>query len=162
MTDFEPDDPVMREKTYMAIGHFMFQFSQTEFTIRGYLAMAIGLSDVHFDAVTSAFDVRALCSVTHRVWEDRPGGAARIKKALDRFLKINDHRVRVAHGLWMPSTDGGTVAHVSRTSWKPKLSVGQADELERLALELAELRGELDRAFDESSFYAFNHPPPWP
>jgi hypothetical protein len=155
MTDFEPDDPVTREKTYRAIGHFMFQFSQTEFTIRGYLAHAIGLSDVHFDAVTSAFDVAGLCKITQRVFVDRPG-AARIKEGLDRFSKINEHRVRVAHGLWMPSINGGAVEHVSRNSRKANLSVGQAEELERLALELAMVRAELDSAFDASMSHVFN------
>ena len=71
MTNPKHDDPVMREKTYRATGHFMFQFSQTEHMIREYLALVIGLSDAHFDAVTSAFDVGALSRITHRVWEEQ-------------------------------------------------------------------------------------------
>ena len=43
-------DHVTAEKTYRAIGRFMFQFSQAEFTIRYYLAREIGLADEHFTA----------------------------------------------------------------------------------------------------------------
>jgi hypothetical protein len=41
------------EKTYRAIGRFMFEFSQVEYTIRHHLAEAIELRDDHFHAVAS-------------------------------------------------------------------------------------------------------------
>jgi hypothetical protein len=39
------------QKTFRAIGRFIYEFSQVEYTIRVYLAEEIRLSDEHFHAV---------------------------------------------------------------------------------------------------------------
>jgi hypothetical protein len=48
---------VAAEKTYRAIGRFIFEFSQAEYTIRHYLAQEIGLDEEHFSAVVESYDV---------------------------------------------------------------------------------------------------------
>lgn len=46
----EPEQ-TLAEKTYRAVGRFMFEFSQVEYSIRHYLAEQIGLDEEHFVAV---------------------------------------------------------------------------------------------------------------
>jgi len=55
-------------------------------------------------------------------------------------------RNRVAHGLWVPSKDGGTVHHVPR-NLKSRMDANQAVALEKLADEACKLRAELEREF---------------
>ena len=109
------------ERTYRAIGRFVFEFSQVEYTIRHYLASEIGLKEEYFTAVMESYDVALLCAVAKQVLitsraEDE---SARIRKLLDELYVLNAERVRVAHGLWVPHREGGTVHHVSRSNLKP-------------------------------------------
>ena len=53
------------EKTYRAIGRFMFEFSQVEYTIRHHLAEEIGLKEKHFSAVVESYEVGALTNCGH-------------------------------------------------------------------------------------------------
>jgi hypothetical protein len=52
----EPDQ-TSTEKTYPAIGRFIFEFSQVEYAIRHYLAEEIRLDEEHFSAVVESKDV---------------------------------------------------------------------------------------------------------
>ncbi|TQF31963.1 hypothetical protein [Bradyrhizobium sp. UNPA324] len=105
-----------RVDLFLAIGEFIFEFSQLEFTIRHLLASALDLKgDKSFDTVVSPYDFRTLCDVTSsfvRGLEDCDDNLAKhVKKTFDDCKKINDDRVRVAHGTW---TLGGGARHVSR------------------------------------------------
>jgi hypothetical protein len=141
-------DHVAAEKTYRAIGRFIFQFSQAEYTIRHYLAQEIGLAEEHFVAVIESYDVALLCTVAKEVFGKSHANtnAAAIKELIKRFLALNVERNRVAHGLWVPSKDGGTVHHVPR-NLKSRTDANQAAALEKLADEACSLRAELERAF---------------
>ena len=55
-------------------------------------------------------------------------------------------RNRVAHGLWVPFEEGGTVHHVPRTSLKPVASANQAASLEKLADDANRLRHDFEQA----------------
>ena len=59
------------EHTYRAIGRFIFQFSQAEYTIRHHLAQEIGLDEAHFSAVVESYDAVLLCNVAKAVFEIR-------------------------------------------------------------------------------------------
>ena len=61
-------DQIAAEKTYRAIGRFIFEFSQAEYTIRHYLAEEIGLAEEHFVAVVESYDVSVLCTVAKEVF----------------------------------------------------------------------------------------------
>jgi hypothetical protein len=137
------------EQTYRAIGHFIFEFSQVEYTIRHYLAEEIGLNEEHFSAVVESYDVGVLTTVTKEVVKKSRNGedSARIEKLLNRFRELNEDRKRVAHGLWVPFKEGGTVRYVSRNKLNAAQFTGQATELEKRADELCQLRAELGRAF---------------
>jgi hypothetical protein len=112
-------DQATTEQTFRAIGRFMYEFSQVEYTIRVYLAQEIRLSDEHFH-VAMALDVALLCNVTKKVFAKVPA-AARITAAINEFFEINAVRTRVAHGLWVPFREGGSVHHVSRNTREPHL-----------------------------------------
>ena len=58
---------IASEKTYRAIGRFIFEFSQAEYTIREYLAQEVRLKDEYFSAVVESYDVAMLCTVATAV-----------------------------------------------------------------------------------------------
>src|ERR1700739_3837946 len=90
-----------RALTFHAIGQFIFEFSQLEFTIRFVLAAYLGLPDGYFDAVTGPYDFRMLCAVTSKVGSLKfPGRAEQIEKLFKECQALNDKRVHIAHGLW--------------------------------------------------------------
>src|SRR5260221_10296229 len=107
---------VSSEKTYRAIGRFIFEFSQAEYAIRYYLAEEIKLDEKHFSAVIESYDVGLLCTVAIKVFKQSRNAqsAERIEKLVKRFRALSDERNRVAHGLWVPSKEGGTVHYVPR------------------------------------------------
>ena len=140
---------VAEEKTYRAIGRFIFEFSQAEFAIRHYLAQEIRLDEEHFSAVVESYDVGLLCTVAKEVFDKsrESVNAAEIKELINKFLELNGNRNRVAHGLWVPFKDGGTVHYVPRGNLKSRMAANQAEALEKLADEACSLRAELERAF---------------
>ena len=88
------------EKTYRAIGRFIFAFSQVEFTIRQRLGEAIELKEDYFTPVTESYDVAVFCKVALEVFAKQRSGKNfdRIKKEIDLFMGINNGiRTRVAH-----------------------------------------------------------------
>jgi hypothetical protein len=141
---------IAAEKTYRAIGRFIFEFSQAEYTIRHYLAEEIGLKAQYFSAVVESYDVALLCTVTKEVFDNSRANsnAEAIKDLINKFRALGDTRNRVAHGVWVPFKDGGTVHHVPRGNLKSRPGApNQAKELERFADEVSSLRAELERAF---------------
>ena len=141
-------DYAAAEKTYRAIGRFIFEFSQAEYTIRYHLGEELGLASEHFNAVVGSYDVAMLCTVAKEVFGKSRANmnADAIKDLINNFLDLIPHRNRVAHGVWMPYTDGGTVRHVPR-NLKHHMDANQAAALEKLADEACSLRDKLERAF---------------
>ena len=90
-----------RALTFHAIGQFIFEFSQLEFTIRFALAAYLGLpDDDSFDAVTGPYDFRMLCAVTSKVGCIKfPERKEQIDKLYKECQALNDRRVHIAHGL---------------------------------------------------------------
>jgi hypothetical protein len=142
------DEPAA-EQTYRAVGRFMFEFSQAEYAIRHYLGEAIGLDERYFSAVVESYDVGLLVTVTKKVFETSYDDCSQIETLLNRFHELNTERIRVAHGLWVPSMDGGTVHYVSRNKLSPIRLTERAKELEKRADEACALRADLERAFSD-------------
>jgi hypothetical protein len=136
---------VVTEETYRAIGRFIFQFSQLEYTLRHYVAAEIKLDDKYFSAIMT-HDFALLCTVAFEVLSPSMSedGQGRLRDTISECRKLNDVRVRVAHGLWVPFMEGGTVHHVARTSLKSNRVVEQASELEQKADEAQSLRGKFE------------------
>jgi hypothetical protein len=126
------------EKTYRSIGLFMHEFSQVEYSLRDAVGRELKLKPEYVDSVTSAFDIGALCNLAVVLFEER----GQMKKLINRFRKLNDHRQRVAHGLWEPESEGGYVHHIARTNLKGVAYKQQAHELEKLAEQALSLRNE--------------------
>jgi hypothetical protein len=84
-----------------SIGHFVYWFSQLEFTIKCGLANALDLAEDLFDIIIGPYDFAMLCTVTERTLMR---GASKqeqvpIKKYFDGCRKLNQEaRVIVAHG----------------------------------------------------------------
>ena len=137
------------EKTYRAIGRFIFEFSQAEYTIRHYVGELIGLNDNYFSDIVESYDVGLLCAIALSVFEKSLPRyqVTKLKPLINDFRALNDNRVRVAHGLWVPFKDGGTVHHTLRRGLKSIASANQAASLEKLADEACHLRAEIERAF---------------
>jgi len=149
------------DETCRAIGRFIYEFSQTEYTIRHYLALEIKLDEQHFDAIVGSYDVALLCTVATKVFHDTRDkeNAEQIEKIIKEFRRLNDERNRVAHGLWVPFKDGGTIHHVARSSLTSKAHSAQAVALEKLAGQANDIRAKLESAFLHSEFLrnAFSH-----
>jgi hypothetical protein len=135
------------EATYRAIGRFMFEFSQLEFTIRIRVALEAGIKDEHLMALMT-HDFAILCTAALEVLlpslhgkETKEG----LRGLINDCRKLNNVRVRVAHGLWVPFDEGGTVHHVSRSNLKPSMNIDQAKHLEAQADEANRVRASFER-----------------
>jgi hypothetical protein len=144
-------DQAAAEKTYRAIGRFIFEFSQVEYTIRHHLGEAIGLKDEYFAPVVESYDVGLLTTVAKEVFKRSRSAETfgKIDRLLNEFHSLNEKRKRVAHGLWVPFIHGGVVSYTSRSSLRPSEFTNQASELEKFADKACELRAELERAIYE-------------
>lgn len=101
--------------TQAAIGKFIIQFSQLEYIIKHLLGSALDLADPQFDIITSSYDFVKLCKVTEAYLLSLPDCDERLaehaKATFKRCFKLNDDRVRIAHGTWLL---GPGTKHVSR------------------------------------------------
>ena len=89
----------VRADTFHAIGRFIFEFSQLEFSIRAVLAAYLNLSDEQFDAVTGPYDFRMLCAVTSKVRQlKHPAQQDEIESLFNECQELNNRRVQIAHG----------------------------------------------------------------
>ena len=145
LDEVEAEKQNMR-RLYLAIGQFIFEFSQLEFMIRHLLGEALALrDDARFHAVTSPYDFVALCNVTRNVALSIPGCTDQDKAELEAIfkgcLKVNDDRVRVAHGTWFISNEEGMgTRHVSRRALEPKVYYSRIGDIDQVSQEIATLR----------------------
>ena len=125
----------VRADSFHAIGKFIFEFSQLEFSIRFALAAYLGLSDEHFDAITGPYDFRMLCAVTSKVRQlKHPAQKDEIEKLFNECLELNNKRVQIAHGVWTEGLgDDWTVRHWSRQTLDAKHYPYGVDQLHGLA-----------------------------
>lgn len=132
----------------LAIGEFIFEFSQLEFTIRVALARTLNpyWDDETFDAVTSPYDFRMLCGVTRAVLEGEARKLAtqedqeirknEIECIFNACLAMNDERVRIAHGTW--TIDGGA-RHVARGSLRANFHFEKPEKIVEKTLAVKKL-----------------------
>jgi hypothetical protein len=134
------------EKAYIAIGRFIFQFSQLEFSLRFHLAEKIGLKDEYFYAITTGYDFAMLCTITKTIFSRTLDDEAfeRLETLIGKCHELNADRVRVAHGFWVVGNEGGRVHHAARNSLEPKIYFEEAEKLNAKADLACELRAELE------------------
>jgi hypothetical protein len=134
------------EAMYHAIGRFIFEFSQLDYAIRHYVGEEAGIKEEQFSAIMT-HDFALLCTVATEILSQsfrEEDQKRRLRDIIRECRKINDERVRVVHGLWVPFMEGGTVHHVSRSSLRVSMSVDQAKHLEHQADLANHLRGMLE------------------
>jgi hypothetical protein len=129
---------------FRAIGHFTFQFSQLEFTIRHALADMLNLGEELFDPITAPYDFATLCRVTKMVLQKSasadPDMCNEIDKVVRDCLRLNEQRVRIAHGTWFV---GNVALHVSRGTLKASEYFKSSDDIEKQAEEAQRLMGRI-------------------
>jgi hypothetical protein len=121
-----------------SIGHFVYWFSQLEFTIKSRLANALDLAEGLFDVIIGPYDFAMLCTVTERALMRGASrkDQARIKKYFGGCRKLNQEaRVIVAHGSW--TFEGAR--HVSRNTLTAKHYFAKATDLDKKAKEAKRL-----------------------
>lgn len=125
---------------HRAIGRFLAEFSQLDFTIRFVLAKRLEIAEEYFDIVTSPYDFAMLCNVTREVIAKQiPEKAKDVEKIFNECHKLNEDRVRVAHGMWSLGEEGLVARHVQRRSLEPKYFFENRDALGKLADEAQRL-----------------------
>lgn len=142
-------EAIGRENVFSVIGRFIFEFSQLEFTFKHHLAEGINLDDRFFEPVMAGYDFALLCRATVAVWDGQLTSeqSKQLEKLVKRCLKLNDERVRVAHGLWIVDQTGGEAHHLSRNTLKSSRHFEDPSELVNLTELAAQLRIELTKIF---------------
>jgi putative transcriptional regulator len=135
--DAEPENT---RRLYMLIGKFIFSFSELEFLLRHTLAEVLKIDNKIFYPVTTGYDFATLCRVTQSVCKIASPYSEQerdeIGKVLKSCLRLNDERVRIAHGTWfMSDTEVGT-DHVSRQKLEPETYYSHIEELEKVIYDL--------------------------
>src|SRR5690242_4060138 len=59
------------DRWFSAIGRFIFEFSQLEYTLKHYVAEKVGLDDVHFNSIMT-HDFAILCNIAEVVLPQEP------------------------------------------------------------------------------------------
>jgi hypothetical protein len=119
-----------------SIGKFIVAFSQIEFLIRFHLADALNINDeTRFNAVVGPYDFAMLCTVATTIFQqDFPEKKAEIEDIFKQCRALNDHRVRIVHGLWTYEPTGGLITrHLSRQSLKREFHYQTREVLQQLA-----------------------------
>jgi hypothetical protein len=131
------------DRFFSAIGRFIFEFSQLEYTLKHHVAEQVGLKDEYFTPVMT-YDFAALCTIAETVL--RPGmteAAERLKKLIHECLSLNGHRVRIVHGLWFVGGEEGRLIHAPRGKIETKIYYERHNEVAKLAQLANRLRNEL-------------------
>jgi hypothetical protein len=125
---------IVRAKTFQAIGHFIYQFSQLEFTIRAVLTAYLQLPDQYFDAVTGPYDFRMLVAVTSKVGQIKyPERADTIKAMFKECFDLMTVRNHIAHGLWSDGIMEWSVRHYNREKLEGKHIPYTSDQINEFA-----------------------------
>lgn len=141
------------DKTFRAIGRFLFEFSQLDYEIRRQVGEAAGIDIWHVHHIMTQ-DFGPLCITAIKVFDFEYSGTRekprrdKIRNLLKRAQSLNNIRNTVAHGLWVPFEEGGKVIHMPRTL-QLHVSSQQAKTLEKKADEAKELRRQIESVIDD-------------
>ena len=132
------------DQFFWSIGRFITAFSNLEFDIKTYISFAIKLSEEHFDQILT-HDFAMLCTMAQTLLsrgQDEARTTA-LKGLIKRCRSLNDHRVRIVHGMWVIGERSGRLLHVSRQHLESKKHYVDQKELDSLADEAGKLSLEL-------------------
>jgi hypothetical protein len=144
---FEVEYGCNPETLYRSIGRFVFNFSRFEDVLRWRVFACLQLNARQGGFVTPAIDFAFLCRLGKVVFQERyrdePKKLDELSYVLNTALRINEDRVRVAHGSWYLNPPAGFTVHTSRNSLEEGTFFYQPGELDRLADQLFALRHRL-------------------
>ena len=145
MTDATDQELEPKTRDFISIGKFIVTFSQIEFFIRHLLSNRLKVTDEHrFNAIVGPYDFAMLCTVTTTILrQDFPERMVEIENIFKQCRALNDHRVRIAHGLWTYDQTGLISRHLSRQSLKRSFYYQNHEELEQLAVTAEKLKVEV-------------------
>lgn len=124
----------INSRVFQYIGQFIFAFSQLEYSIKVRLAVALRLTEEQLDVVISPYDFAMLCTVTQNILiQIKPSKDGELQKLFNKCRKLNEERVKVAHGLWTPGPNGPMARHVSRAKLKHEYHFEHPEKLATLA-----------------------------
>jgi hypothetical protein len=136
------------EKFFSAIGRFVSEFSQLEYTLKYLISKKVGLRSKHFPALMS-HDFALTCTIAQTILSESvaPEKSEKFKTFISACQTLNTDRVRVAHGLWVIANEAGVLQHVSRQKLQsfspyfkePIVLAGLADKAALLRFELAQI-----------------------
>jgi hypothetical protein len=149
MTDDKDREFDLTTRDFISIGRFIVTFSHIESLIRFLLADRLKIKNLdHFNAVVGPYDFAMLCNVTTKILKQEfPEKKAEIAKIFNQCLALNNHRVRIAHGLWTYQSHGLMAHHLSRQTLKQKAYYHSPKELERLTETAQQLEREVYTSF---------------
>jgi hypothetical protein len=138
-----------QDRLCMAIGRFMFEFSQLEFYIRHAFKCALRLEDERFDVIGASYDFAAMCRTAGvffcRFVEHAQHDQKEIESLVKDCLSINDRRVQIAHGTWFVDDIGLGVQHVRRGSFTPKVHYKEIGDLDHITQKIKDLQSRVSR-----------------
>lgn len=137
------------DATYLAIGRFIVKYSALEADLIFVLGAELRLRADLFDPILT-HDFALLCTAVLNVFEKTVDDRARYRqltKFVSKCREINQPRVHVVHGEWLPQEEGGSVSHKSRGTLRRDRLVRMRDVLEVKADEVHGPRYKLDEFF---------------
>src|SRR4029077_10280359 len=101
------------------------------------LERALRLPDEFAEAVTTPYDFAVFCTVTQSVLLSKyPDKRPEIEQVFKKCRKLNDERVRIAHGMWSHAIKTGLIArYASRTKLKGEYFYEDPEALPKLGAE---------------------------
>ena len=136
------------DELYRSIGIYIFEFSRLDDTLKCAASSLLGLSDEQYDGIMPAIDFVTACNLCKAqiialLPDDK--ATAEALDLLNKCLKTNEDRNRVAHGFWFSASRSFASIHSSRTSFKQGLYFREPGELTRKATEIRSLRESIWR-----------------
>lgn len=142
------DSKELERWTFQKIGEFIASFSIVEDGLRRALAELLNLHPALIPAVTASYDFAKLCEVTREASNVlRSDRMDEINDLISRCYKINETRVKIAHGTWNPLYG---VAHMPRGDKKHGLRLKDYFTDPR---ELAQAVEDCSKLANEAAFF---------
>lgn len=132
--------------TNFALGAFIVEFSQLEFTLRFLVSRWAEIPERHFDAIIGWWDFSKLCQVLKALverTEPDPDRAAEIVGLINRAKSINDERVKIVHSTWTWSNAGLEARRVSADKPVPKWLYGDPAAIDALREASSEINARI-------------------
>jgi hypothetical protein len=123
-------DESNQNEFYLAIGRFVAEFSRLEALLKWMIEDGIKLDD-KYSGVVVTHDFAMLCTIAENVLSRDMDEAktAQFVAVIRKCRELNDHRVRVVHGLWTIGRRKGSLVHRSRQKLESRSYWQNAGEL---------------------------------